>query len=137
MSTIKSDGYVAIKDCVLEPSNVQNDIEIGLENRDAKIIVIDNIQFKGKFNKNGINIFGTTDNSVVTISSCYFENASNAIRLSKRTNVKNVVVNIVNCVVDKWKAGEYAGLKLYQDYTSGCVEAEVENNLFAKEKINT
>lgn len=49
---------------------------------------------------------------------------------------KRATVNIINCTVDKWDArSEWAGFLIMQDYTSGSVEAEETNNLFAPVKL--
>lgn len=133
MISVHSNEYVTLRDCIINATGY-NGLEIGLTTGNAKNILIDNVKFEGKFNNNAISIFGTADNAVITISNCHFKDVSNAIRLSNRTNTK-ATINIINCVCDKWVAGQYAGLILCEDYTSGTAEREVENNLFGNSKI--
>ena len=134
MTSVRSDGYVVIKDCTLTPTKAYNGIEIGLGTGLAKNVLIDNVNFAGKFTNNAISIFGTTDNAVITISNCRFTDVSNAIRLSNRNNGK-FTLNLVNCTIDSWELGEYAGAIILQDYTSANMAQAQENNLFAPDKV--
>ena len=43
---------------------------------------------------------------------------------------------MINCTVDEWELGQYAGMILLQDYTSGSKEDADLNNQFAKLTIN-
>lgn len=115
-----------------------NCIEIGLTKTIdlPEIINISGIDFSEVLSNNAILIFGTNDNAVINISDCHFGNVSNALRLSNRTNAKNVTVNISNCIVDSWDSDpQWAGFIIMQDYTSGSLSAEESNNLFAPDKI--
>ncbi len=132
---IHSDSYVTIRDCIINPENAYNGLEIGLTTGLAKGIIIDNVDFAGSFSNNAINIFGTAENCVVTISNCHFESVSQMLRLSNRTGA-HVTVNLINCTIDKCEpTGAYAGLILCQDYTSADAEAVEANNLFAPELV--
>lgn len=131
---INADGFVTIKDCTLNPESAYNAIEIGLSKTSPKGVVIDNVDFAGKFSNNAISVFSTTDNAVITISNCHFENVSNAVRLSNRDN-RRVTINILNCTFDKWEKGQYSGMIICQDYTSSSAQAAINNNLFAPEKV--
>lgn len=129
-------GYITIKDMTFN-SNLYNAIEIGLNNsvEPVKGVLIDNCKFLGKFSNNAILIFGTQNEAVININNCYFENVSNAIRLSNKTNVK-CTVNITNCKCDHWDTSSpWQGFLICQDYTSGSSELEELNNLFSKDKI--
>lgn len=134
VASIHSDGYVVIKDSVVDAEDAYNGIGIGLGTGVAKSILIDNVDFKGTFSNNTICIYGTADNATVTISNCHFNKVSNAIRFSNRLGGK-VTLNIINCTVDEWDTSEYAGFILFQDYTSGGKEAGEANNLFGPDKI--
>ena len=57
------------------------------------------------------------------------------MRLSNRTNT-SWTVNLINCVCDEWELGQYAGMILMQDYTSGSSSAAEQSNQFAKLTIN-
>lgn len=115
-----------------------NCIEIGLTKTIdlPDVININDIDFTADLSNNAILIFGTKDNATVNISNCHFGKLSNAIRLSNRTNASGVTVNISNCTVEQWDADPvWHGFLILQDYTSGSVAKEEENNLFAPDKI--
>jgi hypothetical protein len=128
--------YVTIKDATID-ATAYNLAEIGLKaDTLPKGVLIDNCRFEGTLSNNAILIFGTQDDAVININNCYFQDVSNAIRLSNRTNAKNVTVNITNCTCDKWDSTPaYAGLILCQDYTSKSATEVEENNLFGPDKI--
>jgi hypothetical protein len=128
--------YVTIKDATID-ATAYNLAEIGLKaDTLPKGVLIDNCRFEGTLSNNAILIFGTQDDAVININNCYFQDVSNAIRLSNRTNAKNVTINITNCTCDKWDATPaYAGLLLCQDYTSKSATEVEENNLFGPDKI--
>lgn len=134
---INNGEYIVIRDAEFNAKSGYNLLEIGLSGNELpKSVLIENCRFTGKYKNNAILIFGTQDNAIININNCYFEDVSNCIRLANKTNAKNVVINITNCVCDKWDtADKWAGLILCQDYTSGSMEAEKVNNLFAPEKI--
>ena len=134
VASIHSDGYVVIKDSVVDAKDAYNGIGIGLSTGVAKSILIDNVDFKGTFSNNAICIYGTADNATVTISNCHFTKVSNALRFSNRLGGK-VTLNIINCTVDEWDTSEYAGFVIFQDYTSRGKEAGEANNLFGPDKV--
>lgn len=117
-------------------STQYNGVEIGLSGTKlAKYISFTNCKFSGSFSNNSILIFGTEDNAVVNISNCVFEDVSNVLRLSNRTNV-NCTVNITNCTVNKWESMlAYTGFLLCQDYTSSTTDEADNLNLFGNGKI--
>ena len=111
-----------------------NAVEIGLQTA-PKNVIIDGLDFTAPLSNNAILIFQHQDDAVITISNCHFAEVSNAVRISNKLN-KRATVNIINCTVDKWDArSEWAGFLIMQDYTSGSVEAEETNNLFAPDKL--
>lgn len=114
-----------------------NAIEIGLSATELpKYINITDCNFDCTFSNNAILIFGTTDNAVINIEKCHFGNVSNCLRLSNKSNAKNVVVNVTNCSVDQWDTNpSWEGFLICEDYTSKSVEKEQENNLFGDGKI--
>ena len=126
--------HISVKDTVVN-ATTYNCLEIGTAQIMPKSVLIENCQFKGTFANNAIIVFGTQDNATININNCYFENVSNILRLSNRTNAKNVVVNITNCVCDKWDASEYAGAILLQDYVSKTAQEVANNNFFGDGKI--
>ena len=130
MASVHADGKVEIKNTTFEATGY-NGIEIGLTTGLAKEVNISNCEFKGKVSNNAISIFGTADDAVVNIENCRFEEVSNVLRISNRTNVK-CTINFINCVVDKWETGAYAGCVLCQDYTGNPKGAD---NLFGDGKI--
>lgn len=136
---IKNDNaeYVTVKDSTFDASAAYNMIEIGLDGTALpKGVLIENCKFTGNYANNAILVFGTQDNAVININNCYFEHVSNVLRLSNKTNAKNVTVNITNCKCDHWDTNpQWAGLLICQDYTSGSTAKAEENNLFAPDKI--
>lgn len=136
---IKNDNaeYVTVKDSTFDASAAYNMIEIGLDGTALpKGVLIENCKFIGNYTNNAILVFGTQDNAVININNCYFEHVSNVLRLSNKTNAKNVTVNITNCKCDHWDTNpQWAGLLICQDYTSGSTAKAEENNLFAPDKI--
>lgn len=133
--SIDDSGYVTIKDTVINAS-LYNCIEIGLDGTELPSgVLIENCRFEGTFSNNAILIFGTKDNAVININNCYFENVSNCIRLSNKTNSK-CTVNISNCKCDHWDTDPlWSGMLICQDYTSKSVEGCKSNDLFSKSKI--
>ena len=136
---INNAEFILFKDMVFDSNNVYNGIEIGLSNtatRQVKNIIFENCKFKGKFANNAILIFATENNSVITLNNCHFDKVSNALRISNKTNSKNVVININNCTIDGWDSNpEYQGFIIFEDYTNKTEEDVNTNNLFAPEKI--
>lgn len=131
----KCNDYVTIRDCIFEQTTAYNGIEIGLAGSVPKSVVIDNIDFSGHLSNHGINIYGMTNNGVVTISNCHFASVSNVIRISNRLNT-SWTLNIINCTCDRWEIGEYGGMILLQDFTSTSIEEANEVNQFSKLTIN-
>lgn len=136
MAIVNDAEYINIKDVDID-ATCYNALEIGLSaNKLAKGINITNCNFNGKFSNNAILIFGTADDCVINIDNCHFEAVSNVLRLSNKTNAKNVTVNITNCTCDYWDTNPlWAGLLICQDYTSGNAENAEANNLFGDGKI--
>ena len=139
-SVVKVDEaeYVIFKDMTFDSSNVYNGIEIGLSTSATtlpKNVIFENCKFTGTFSNNAILIFATQDNAIITLSNCQFDKVSNLLRLSNRTNAKNITVNVVNCSVAQWDTNQYAGFLICQDYTSSASDVET-NNLFGDNKIN-
>lgn len=135
--TLDNSEYITIRDCVFDASACYNMIEIGLDGTTLpKGVLIENCKFLGKYSNNAILIFGTQDNAVININNCFFEDVSNPLRLSNKTDAKNVTVNITNCICNSWdKDPVWSGLLICQDYTSGSKIKADKNNLFAPEKI--
>lgn len=134
---VNDSDYITFKDLTFDSSNVYNGIEIGLSTSAStlpKNIIFENCKFTGTFANNAILVFGTQDNAIITLSNCSFDKVSNVLRLSNRTNAKNVTVNVVNCSVNQWDTNEYAGFLLCQDYTSSASDVDT-NNLFGDGKI--
>ena len=128
MMNIKADGEVVIKNAKFEATGY-NGIEIGLSKGVAKKVTIANCDFAGKFSNNAISIFAVADGAVINIENCHFEQVSNILRLSNRTN-SNMTINIMNCSCDKWETGAYAGAVICQEYPMNAVE-----NMFGDGKI--
>ena len=136
--SINTPGSIVIDGCDVS-ANGYNGIEIGLNSKVnlPSQIDISNIDFSGQLSNNGILIFGTTDDAVINIKKCHFADVSNAIRLSNRTAAKNVVVNIEDCIVDKWEENQakYAGFIILEDYTSATEDDFLEANRFGPDKL--
>ena len=136
---INNAEFILFKDMVFDSNNVYNGIEIGLSKtatQQAKNIIFENCKFKGEFANNAILIFATENNSVITLNNSHFDKVSNALRISNKTNSKNVVININNCTIDGWDSNpEYQGFIIFEDYTNKTEEDVNTNNLFAPEKI--
>ena len=131
--SVNTDEYVNITSSNWQQTGY-NGIEVGLSST-PKSVIIDNIDFVAKMDNNAISIFDWQDNAVITISNCYFADVSNPLRISNRSN-KPATINIINCTVDSWTSGEYAGFICMQDYTSGSAEAAQTANQFGKLTIN-
>lgn len=134
--SVQSSEYVKITNSNLQQGGY-NVVEIGLSKtvEPPKNVLIDNVDF-GTVSNNAILVFGMQEGGVVTVSNCHFGSVSDCVRYSNRTNVKNVTFNFVNCTCDHWDVDPtWAGFMICQDYTSGSVEKEEENNLFAPEKV--
>ena len=132
---VRNTEEIVFKDMVIDAS-CYNGIEIGLSGENLpRGILFENCQFLGDFKNNAILVFGTLPGCTINIKNCYFQSVSNILRLSNRENT-GCIVNIVNCKCDKWDSNQdYQGIVICQDYTSGSVELEEANNLFAPEKI--
>lgn len=136
--SVNNAEFIVFKDMVFNASEIYNGIEIGLAENSVlpKNILFDNCKFQGDFSNNAILVFGTQDNAVITLSNCYFEKISNALRLSNKSNAKGVVVNINNCTVDQWETrAPWQGFLICEDYTSKSEEEANTNNLFGDGKI--
>lgn len=120
-----------------EPSQAYNGVEIGLQGDTLpKNVLFENCVFDGTLTNNAISIFGTQDNATITLYGCTFKNVSNPLRLSNRTNAKNVTLNVVNCSVEQWQSsGPYSGFLLLEDYTSTSKDEVTTNNLFGDGKL--
>ncbi len=112
-----------------------NAIEVGSAQVPSDVL-IENIDFKAVLNNNAINVFGMKDGGVLTISNCHFTNCSNPIRISNKLNT-SFTINVINCTVDAWTTtAPYAGLFIFQDYTSvGTAEEVAVMNQFGPSKI--
>ena len=128
---------VVYKNMTFDSSNVYNGIEIGLNsNTLPKNVLFDNCKFTGAFSNNAILVFGTQDNATITLNNCSFDKVSNGLRLSNKSNVSGVTVNILNCSVGEWDSNlQWRGFLICEDYTSKTEEEANTNNLFAPEKI--
>lgn len=136
--TIRESDYVTVKDLTFDgTASCYNCVEIGLTGSNLpKNVLIDSCNFIGTLSNVSILVFGTQDNAVININNCKFENVSNVLRLSNRTNAKNIVVNMTNCDITKWDSTPlWAGAIILQDYTSKDVNEYKENNLFGNGKI--
>lgn len=132
--SINTNGYVTINDSNYSQIGY-NGIEIGLSNTAPKSVLIDNIDFTANMSNNAILVFATQDNAVITISNCHFASVSDMLRISNRTNATGVVINIINCVIDKTDDNPQWGLILCEDYMKGTHDEVVERNLFSSDKI--
>ena len=131
---VHTEDYVEIRDCTFNADGY-NTIEIGYPTGVAKGVIVDNCNFVGKFTNNAILVFAHKDDAVIKISNCTFEDVSNALRISNRTNTKGTFI-LENCTFNKWDSNlAYGGAVICEDYSSKSVAAETENNLFAPEKI--
>lgn len=131
--SVNTDEYVSITSADWQQAGY-NAIEVGLSSA-PKSVMIDGIDFAAKMDNNAISVFDWQENAVITISNCHFADVSNALRISNRSN-KPATFNIVNCTVDKWTSGEFAGFICLQDFTSGSAQAAQEANQFGKLTIN-
>lgn len=139
-SVISANGsdYVTVKGLTFgDNSSCYNCLEIGLADKKLpKNVLIDSCTFTGNLSNVAILIFGTQDNAVININNCHFKTVSNMLRLSNKTNAKNVVVNITNCSVDRWDSDpQWVGGIIMQDYTNKTVDEYMKANLFGDKKI--
>ena len=132
--SVESNDYIKITNSEFAQQGY-NALEIGLNGKKPKGIIIEGIDFTGKLSNNAISIFDHADDAIIVIQNCHFFDVSNILRLSNKSNVK-AIINIVNCTVDKWATGEYSGMIIGQDYTSTNVDEANETKRFAKYSIN-
>ena len=135
---IKNAENVIFKNMIFNSDDVYNGIEIGLSKDGVlpKNILFENCKFIGKLSNNAILVFGTQDNATITLSNCTFQQVSNVLRLSNKSNAKGIVVNINNCKVDQWEVREpWQGFLICEDYTSQSESEAETNNLFSDSKI--
>lgn len=129
---IPSGDYIRITNSTVNQTGY-NGIEVGLSSA-VTSVTINNVLFNSTLSNNAISIFATEDGAVITISNCTFVKCSNPIRLSNNTGSK-VTVNIVNCEFTEWESiPAYAGIIIFQDYTSEH-DAVESNNLFGPDKV--
>lgn len=135
--SINNAEKVIYKDLEFNAETAYNGIEVGLSSTNLpKEVVFENCTFKGVMRNNAISVFGMQEGGTITIKDCIFEDVSNVVRYSNKSNVKDVVMNIINCKVGKWSdTPEYAGLVICQDYTSKTDKEAVDNNLFSEDKL--
>lgn len=130
---VDTNGSVTIKEGTLG-QNGYNCIEIGL-NSEPESVLIENIDFTGTFSNNSILIFANKNNAVITLKNCHISSVSNVLRLSNRTNTVGSTVNIQNCIIDQWESNpNWAGLLLFQDYTSTTKQECISQNRFSPDK---
>ena len=136
VSSLNNCKYVTIKDCTISPSAAYNGVEIGLSSTQLpKNVCIENCHFGGEFKNNAILIFGTENDAVINITNCTFDSVSNILRISNKTNSRGVVINIKDCVINKWDSNvANQGAIIFEDYTSNKESADIEN-LFGNGKI--
>jgi hypothetical protein len=130
-------GEVYVKDCIFAKPGY-NCFEIGLDTKvePPSKITFENCEFYNELTNNAILVFATKDNATITLKNCKFESVSNALRVSNRTNAKNVTVNIIDCSVDKWESiPKYAGFLILEDYTSKNMAEFEEANRFGPDKL--
>lgn len=131
--SINTDDEVVIRNCDFAQKGY-NSVEIGLSNSAPKSVLIENCQF-GDLSNNAINVFATADNATVTVRNCTVGSVSQLIRISNRTNAKNVTFNLIDidvAVIDASVNGQFI---LCQDYTSASSDAGDANNLFGPGKV--
>ena len=136
--SVNDSEFISFKGVTFNSDDIYNGIEIGLNSTVLpKNIIFEDCNFEGTFSNNPITIFGTQNNSVITLTNCHFATVSNPLRLSNNSNASGVTVNIVNCSVDKWEETnkDYQGFLLLQDYTSKSSDETLTNNLFGNGKI--
>lgn len=127
MMNIRGDGDIVIKNTKFDATGY-NGVEIGLSTGVAKKVTISNCDFSGKFTNNAISVFAIADGGIIDIENCHFEEVSNILRFSNRTNAK-CTINFKNCTCDKWEEGEYAGAVICQEYPEGV------ENMFGDGKV--
>ena len=133
--SINNSGNVVIKESGIE-KNSYNSIEIGLgSGATPKNVLIDNVQFTGKLENNAISIFGWQENAEIVISNCIFDDCSNPIRITNKTNVP-AKIKFINCTCNKWDSDvSIQGFVLMQDHISATAEEAEEANMFANLEI--
>lgn len=135
--SLNTSANVVIKDSTFD-QNGYNCLEIGLNDKmtPPANVTITNCHFKSELTNNAILIFGTQDNAVITIKDCTFNKISNLLRLSNRTNARNVTVNIENCSVEQWETNPtWAGFLLFEDHVSKNMEEFNQQKRFDPTKL--
>lgn len=131
--SINTDETVTIKNCDFSQTGY-NCVEIGLGNTAPKNVLIENCNF-GNLNNNSILVFATADNATITIRNCSFGRVSQVLRLSNRTNVTGVVVNLIDCTIEATDSNLQWPMILCEDYMAGTGADIKAANRFAPEKI--
>lgn len=113
-----------------------NAIEIGLNNTAPREVNISGVEFNGKLANNAISLFAHAPNAELNITDCVFDSVSNAIRISNRDNVP-LTINLTNCQINEWDSNpEYAGILIFQDYTSKSESIAHTEKRFANITVN-
>lgn len=117
--SIRTSGDVVIEDVVWN-RDCYNPFEINLNSssKPSSAVTVRNCDFQKAVGNNCITVFGMAENGTVAIEGCTFVRANNALRMSNRTDAKNVVINITDCTYKATSDDDYAGFLLFQDYTS-------------------
>lgn len=131
--SVNTDGEVVVKNCNFAQTGY-NCLEIGLSSTAPKKVLVENCTF-GDTSNNSILVFATQENATVTVKDCTFGNVSDMIRLSNRTNVAGVIVNLVNCSIAATGSDLSWPLILCEDYQAGTGAEIKAANRFAPEKI--
>ena len=130
--SVNEGKYIQIKDCLISPKTAYNGLEIGLSGTQ---LPKKNIFLPVFFKNNAILVFGTENDAIINITNCTFDSVSNMLRISNRTNSNGIVINIKDCIINKWDdRTQYQGAIIFEDYTSKKENADT-NNLFGGNKI--
>ena len=101
----------------------------------VKKVHVKDVEFTGTLTNNAVSVYRVEDNAEILIENCHFTSVSNLFRFSNATNATGITITLKNCKVDAWESRlNYAGLVIFQDYTSTAGNWQ-ENNLFASDKI--
>lgn len=135
---LKEAEKVIFKGMVFDAEDSYNAVNVSLTGENlVKEVIFEDCVFKGVIRNNGVSVYGTQDDAVITFKNNTFERVSNPFRLCNRGNAKNVTLNIINCDIKSWETSnpDYAGLVLCEDIVSSNNDESISNNFFSKDKI--
>lgn len=132
---IKNAQYITFRNMTFT-GKTYNTIMTGQQSdQPIKVLTIENCEFKELADHVNIWAAKFADDAVVNIINCHFyDSDEQVLALSNEGLAKNVTINMVNCIIDKYQTGgEYEGFILCQDYSSPKTQEGFEERAMFKD----